>query len=238
MNFLTLFISLRCTQSCEHCLYGCSPEHGEHMSQEVFNRALLIANNHRIPALNLFGGEPLLNPDILPMVETALKNDVFLIIATNCHPLTNDGLYTKFLVKARQFRERITIITARDQFHLKYFDPEQIIRRLRSESFEVIVQDYSNQTIALSEHNTNNQELRSLNTQWSCCNAGWTDYVGILPNGAWTICPPSLEPFGNIFDFSLDEILDFKRGLKMRYEQGCTECLKDFKRFRRIFEET
>ena len=132
----------------------------------------------------------------------------------------------------------MVIYTARDKFHLRFFDPIKIVNRLRSESYKVAVQDYSNYVVALSEYNVNNPELRKLNTRWCCCEASWTDYLGVLPGGGWTICPPSLEPFGNIFFDSLEEIIKFKRGLSLHYEEGCTECLKDFKDFRKEFETT
>ena len=236
MDFLTLFISLRCTQSCAHCLYGCSPEYGEHMSWDVFTKSVEIAKESQIPTLNFFGGEPLLNPHFFLMLQTTLKNSFSLILATNCRPLAKEGVFTKFLHVTKQYKERIVIVTASDKFHLQFFDPAEIISRLRSESYEVVVQDYSNHTVALSEYNANNQELRKLNTRWSCCEASWTDYLGVLPDGGWTICPASLEAFGNIFANSLEEMVEFKRGLSLHYEEGCTECLKDFKDFRIEFE--
>ena len=237
MDFLTLFISLRCTQSCAHCLYGCSPEYGEHMSWDVFTRSLAIAEESQITTLNFFGGEPLLNPQFFPMVQTTLENDVSLILATNCRPLAEEGFLAEFLDVTKQYKERIAVVTARDRFHLQFFDPAEIVNHLRSESYEVVVQDYSDHTVALSEYNANNRELQKLNTRWSCCEASWTDYLGVLPDGGWTICPPSLEAFGNIFSDSLGEILEFKRGLSMHYEEGCTECLRDFKDFCKEFQK-
>ena len=236
MDFLTLFISLRCTQACAHCLYGCSPEYGEHMSWDVFTRSVVIAKENQISTLNFFGGEPLLNPRFFPMLQTTLENDLSLILATNCRPLTREGLLTKFLDITRKYKEHISVFTARDEFHLKFFDPGTIVERLRSESYKVVVSDYSNHTVALSKYNSKNQELQKLNTRFSCCAASWTDYLGVLPDGGWTICPPSLETFGNIFSNSLGEIVEFKRGLPLRYEEGCTECLKDFKAFRKNIE--
>ncbi len=236
MDFLTLFISLRCTQSCSHCLYGCSPEHGEHMSWDVFTRSVAIAKKNQIPTLNFFGGEPLLNPQFFSMLQKTLGSNLSLILATNCRPLVKDGFITKFLDVTKHYKERIVIVTARDKFHLQFFDPEEIVNRLRSERYEVVVSDYSNHTVALSEYNSKNQELQKLDTHWSCCEANWTDYLGVLPDGGWTICPPSLEAFGNIFSDSLGEIVEFKRRLPLQYEKGCTECLKDFKGFRKEFE--
>jgi organic radical activating enzyme len=236
MNFLTLFISLRCTQACVHCLYGCSPKHGEHMSWNVFTQSLEIAMRNQIPRLNFFGGEPLLNPQLFPMLQTTLENRLSLILATNCHPFNKEAFFTKFLGVTKQYKDRIVVVTARDKFHLQFFDPAKIIDRLQSEGYEVVVDDYSNHSVVLSEYNANNHELQKLNTHFSCCYGNWTDYIGVLPDGGWTICPPSLEGFGSIFSDSLDEIVRFKRGLLLHYEEGCTKCLKDFKDFRKKFE--
>ena len=236
MDFLTLFISLRCTQACVHCLYGCSPEHGEHMSWDVFVQSVAIAKKSQIPTLNFFGGEPLLNPQFFPMLQKTLENRLSLILATNCRPLEEEGVFTNFLNVTKQYKEHIVIVTARDKFHLQFFDSAEIIKRLRRKNYEVVVNNYSNHTVLLSEYNVGNWELQKLNTRFSCCESSWADSLGVLPDGGWAICPVSLESFGNIFANSLSEIVEFKRGLSLRYEEGCTECLKDFKDFRKEFE--
>lgn len=236
MDFLTLFVSLRCTQACAHCLYGCSPERGEHMSWDVFARSVAIAEKSGIPTLNFFGGEPLINPRFFPMLQTALEKGFSLILATNCRPLAKEEFLTKFLDVTRKHKERVIIHTTRDKFHLVFFDPVEVVDRLCREDYKVVVNAYSNHTVALSEYNLANQELRKLDTRFCCCKYDWTDYLGILPDGGWTICPPSLEAFGSIFSHNLEEIVTFKRGLTIRYEEGCTECLKDFKDFRKEFE--
>jgi hypothetical protein len=100
----------------------------------------------------------------------------------------------------------------------------------------VVVNDYSNHTVLLSEFNANKQELQKLNSRFSCCGNKRTDQLGVLPNGGWTICPPSLISFGDIFSDDLEEIIEFKSGLPLRYKEGCTECLKNFKDFRKEFE--
>lgn len=231
-----MFISLRCTQSCAHCLYACSPNHGEHMSWEVFARALSIAEQNKIPALNFFGGEPLINPQFFLMLQTALDKGFSLLLATNCKPLATSDIMTSFLDISQKYKKNIIVYTARDEFHLKFYDPTEVVNQLQSLGYEVLTQNYSNQVIALSEYNTHNRDLKRLNTGFSCCAANWKDNVGVLPGGGWTICPPSLEPFGNIFSDSLENIVNFKRGLPLRFEKGCTKCMKDFKDFRKIFE--
>ena len=206
------------------------------MSWDVFTKSVEIAEENGISTLNFFGGEPLLNPQALHMLQTVLEKGVSLMLATNCRPFAKKELLARFLRTTKQYKENIHIFTARDKFHLQYFDPIEIANYLRSEGYKVAVQDYSNYNVALSEYNVNNPELRKLNTSWSCCQDSWTDYLGVLPDGGWTICPPSLEAFGNVFSNSLEEITEFKRELPLRYEEGCTECLKDFKGFRKEFE--
>jgi hypothetical protein len=65
----------------------------------------------------------------------------------------------------------------------------------------------------------------------------WEDNLGIFPDGAWAICPASLEPFGNISLNSLKDIVKFKRELPLRFKEGYTECLKDFGGFRTEFKK-
>jgi MoaA/NifB/PqqE/SkfB family radical SAM enzyme len=231
LDFLTLFISLRCTQSCEHCLYGCSPESGEDMSRDVFSRSMEIAKNHNISKLNFFGGEPLINPEFFPMLQASINGGFSLILSTNCRPLVQKRYFSKFLDITKECRERIIIVTARDHFHLKFFDPSDIINELRSNKYEVVINDYCDNTVLLSEYNATKQELLKLDTRFSCCGAHWTDNLGVLPNGGWSICPPSLEAFGNVFSDKLEDILEFKMGLSFNYKAGCSECLKDFKEF-------
>jgi organic radical activating enzyme len=237
MEYLTLFLSLRCTQKCMHCLYGCSPLIGDHMSWDVFIKSVAIAKENRIKTLNFFGGEPMLNPLFFRMLQNALENHFSLMIATNCRLFSEGSFLTDFLQLTKNHKSDIHIFTARDKFHLRFFDPADIVGKLRFDGYEISVSKNSNTTILLSKYNTHYQELRRLNTNYSCCQSSWTDYLGILPGGGWTICPPSLEPFGDIFSESLLEIVSFKRGLPLRYTEGCSECLKDFKTFREEFEK-
>jgi MoaA/NifB/PqqE/SkfB family radical SAM enzyme len=207
------------------------------MSWEVFIKSAAIAKENRIATLNFFGGEPLLNPQFFPMLQTALENGFSIILATNCRPLTKRQFFTKFLNVTKYFKKNINIFTARDKFHLQYFEPAKIVEKLRMENYEVGISDYSNYTVLLSEYNVQKQELRDMNTHYSCCNGIWTDNIGVLPDGGWTICPPSLEAFGDIFSVSLEKIMKFKSRLPLRYKEGCSECLKDFHGFRKRFDK-
>jgi organic radical activating enzyme len=238
VDFLTLFITLRCTNACSHCLYGCSPSKGRHMSWKVFTQSIAIAKNNKISKLNFFGGEPLINPLILPMLQTTLENGFSIILATNCRPFVSGNFRDKFIGVTEKYKQHIEIVTARDKFHLQFFDPLNIIDVIQKTGYKVTVNDYSNYSVLISEYNSHNHELMQMNTRFSCCGDKWSDALGILPNGKWTICPTSLEPFGTIFSNSLLEITEFKKWLPLRYAEGCTVCMKDFEGFNKAFEKT
>ncbi len=159
------------------------------------------------------------------------------MLATNCRLLADASFYDEFAGITRGFKKRMVIITARDKFHLRFFDPIEIIDKLRHDGYEVIVNNYSDNILLLSEFNIHNREISELNTSFSCCGEKRSDNIGILPNGGWTICPPSLAQFGDIFSVQFSEIIEFKRKLSMRYTDGCSECLKDFKQFQKEFNK-
>jgi hypothetical protein len=169
------------------------------------------------------------------MVQTTLEKGFRLMLSTNCRLFSKKEFFNKFINITDEYKNSIIVITARDRFHLKYFDPLNIVNRLRKKSFNVIVNDYANQTILLSKYNIKNEKLLRMNTDFSCCNGIWNDYLGVLPEGEWTICPASLEIFGNVFINPLEEVVEFKRGLSLKNNKGCTECLKDFKYFSNEF---
>lgn len=179
----------------------------------------------------------MVSPNILSMLRTTLESGFSLILATNCRPLADEEVLKIFLNITKQYKERIEIVTSRDRFHLQYFDPTRVIAHLRNDGYSIVVNDYSDHSILISEYNIRNQELQELDTGFSCCGDRRSDALGVLPDGGWTICPTSLESFGDIFSYNLTQIVEFKRRLPLRYKEGCTVCLKDFKGFRKEFEK-
>lgn len=236
MKFLTLFISLRCTNECRHCLYGCSPEKGEDMSLDVFEKSLEIAKKNNITKLTFFGGEPFINGEIFQMLNSALKNNFELIIATNGYFLSNDRISEEFYELTRTFKNKILITIGSDQYHKKYFDPAMVAGQLKANGYTVLLQDYCDEVLIISEYNQDKKNLRATTTGFSSCEGGKYHSVGVLPNGDWTICPPSLIEFGNIANIDLNQLLSFKENLPFKCEQGCTACLKDFNSYRQEFK--
>ncbi len=236
IKFLTLFISLRCTHECNHCLYACSPEKGEDMSLEVFEKTIDIAKKNNINKLTFFGGEPFINSEIFKMLDCTLKNNFDLIIATNGHFLNNDKTFKMFYEVTHIYKNKIIFNIGYDKYHKRYFDPTNVADKLKNYGYSVLLQDYCDDVLIISEYNKDKVDLHAtINTSISCCEKGKYHSVGVLPNGAWTICPPSLTEFGNISNIDLKELLSFKQNLPLKCEQGCTMCLKDFNSYNKDF---
>jgi hypothetical protein len=170
------------------------------------------------------------------MLKLALDDGFNLILATNCRLLEKEDFFIRFSEITGQYKEHIELITSKDRFHLKFFDPADIIRRLRNENYKVVVSDWSDRSILLSEYDRENKELNDLDTRYSCCNNTWIDYLGVLPEGGWQICPPYSDPFGDIFSTGFEEIRQFRNGLTLRYKEGCTRCMVDLVNIHQEFE--
>lgn len=238
MKFLTLFISLRCTNECDHCLYACSPDKGEDMSLEVFEKSIDIAKNNNITKLNFFGGEPFINSEIFNMLGYALKNDFDLIIATNGYFLNNDKFFKMFYEVTHKYKNKIVLNIGYDKYHRKYFDPINAANILEDNGYSVLLQDYCDEFLIITENNKDKVNLGpTTNSSINCCENGKYHSVGVLPNGSWTICPPSLIEFGNIYNIDLLDLLNFKQNLPFKCDQGCTLCLKDFNDYNKDFRK-
>jgi len=238
MKFITLFISLRCTHECNHCLYACSPENGEDMSLEVFEKTIDIAKKNNITRLTFFGGEPFINSEIFNMLCCALKNNFDLIIATNGYFLNNDRIFKMFYEETHIYKNKIVLNIGYDEYHKKYFDPINTANKLKNNGYSVLLQDYCDDSLIISEHNKDKVNLLpTTNTSINCCETGKYHSVGVLPNGSWTICPPSLIEFGNIYNIDLIDLVSFKQNLPFKCDQGCTICLKDFNSYNKDFRK-
>lgn len=59
----TIRITRKCTQSCEHCCFSCSPKETSHMSLRVARQVNDFLTANKVEQLNVMGGEVWLNPE-------------------------------------------------------------------------------------------------------------------------------------------------------------------------------
>ncbi len=71
LQTLQVNLGYRCNQSCVHCHVAASPHRTEEMSGEIVDLVLAFLERKRIPALDVTGGAPELNPHFRRMVRSA-----------------------------------------------------------------------------------------------------------------------------------------------------------------------
>jgi len=95
----TIRITTKCTQSCKHCCFSCSPNRDDFMSLDkaVEVNRFLISN--KIYYINVMGGEFFLHPQWFEIIST-LSNGIDIIrIATNGDWVKTEGKQVKYLAK-------------------------------------------------------------------------------------------------------------------------------------------
>src|SRR5216684_6824418 len=71
LDTLQVNIGYRCNQSCVHCHVNAGPNRSEEMSGEVIDTVLAFLARKRLPALDITGGAPELNPHCRRLVSAA-----------------------------------------------------------------------------------------------------------------------------------------------------------------------
>ncbi|KQM98899.1 radical SAM protein [Sphingomonas sp. Leaf25] len=80
---ITIAITAHCNLRCQGCKYGRDFMPGAQLPFEIVEKLLEDAAAARVPAVRLYGGEPLLHPDVVRMVETANRLGVGCYMTTN-----------------------------------------------------------------------------------------------------------------------------------------------------------
>jgi MoaA/NifB/PqqE/SkfB family radical SAM enzyme len=80
---ITIAITANCNLRCTGCRYGRDFMPGSILPYEIVEGILEDAAKHNIPAVRLYGGEPLLHPDLPKMVRAAGRLGVGAYLTTN-----------------------------------------------------------------------------------------------------------------------------------------------------------
>jgi cyclic pyranopterin phosphate synthase len=80
---ITIAITAHCNLRCQGCKYGRDFMPGAQLPLEIVEQLLDDAAAAKVPAVRLYGGEPLLHPDVVKMVEIATRLGVGCYMTTN-----------------------------------------------------------------------------------------------------------------------------------------------------------
>ncbi len=80
---ITIAITAHCNFRCMGCKYGRDFMPGSQLSMEIYRQLIDDAAAAKVPAVRLYGGEPLLHPNVVEMVEYTNAKGVGCYMTTN-----------------------------------------------------------------------------------------------------------------------------------------------------------
>lgn len=135
INFLSFLISYRCTNECKHCALLASPNQDDiKMELGDLKRYMEdITSNYIVQEVGFFGGEPLLNFDLLiSFIEEVKKYDIPKIgLPTNGYWGKNDSIAKKYALKLKEAGLN-NIGFSVDAFHQEYISLDVIRRAINA----------------------------------------------------------------------------------------------------------
>ena len=91
IEVLQVNVGKLCNQTCAHCHVDAGPDRREVMSRKTAEACIELLRRHRIPALDITGGAPELNPNFRWMVDEAVSLDRHVIDRCNLTVLLLDA---------------------------------------------------------------------------------------------------------------------------------------------------
>jgi radical SAM/Cys-rich protein len=92
VEILQVSVGLRCNQRCRHCHVSASPERTETMSRGTMDRIVEIARGLGLRLVDITGGAPELNSDLLRFVAALREGGTPVQVRTNLTVLLEPGL--------------------------------------------------------------------------------------------------------------------------------------------------
>ena len=117
-----IMANYRCTASCRHCLYSCSPDRTDgYISEQTARDVCKLLKAGGCYSVHIGGGEPFLNIDGLVKLVKCIKQAGIRVeyIETNAYWATNEEQVKEYLNKLREAGAN-TLCISIDPFHAEY----------------------------------------------------------------------------------------------------------------------
>ncbi|MFX1386925.1 MAG: radical SAM protein [Promethearchaeota archaeon] len=156
--FLTFLISYKCTNECKHCAIPGSPNQDETSMElgDVKKYLEDVTANYIVDEVGFFGGEPLLNLDLLiSLIEEVKRYDIPKIgLPTNGYWGKDEKIAKNYALKLKEAGLN-TIGFSVDTFHQE-FVPLDAVKRAMKAAHEVGIEQIYSMTQNLGPDNINN----------------------------------------------------------------------------------
>ena len=135
INMLTFLVSYKCTNECKHCALQASPNQADITIQPEDIRMYLedITQDYDVSEVNFFGGEPLLNFNLLVrLIEEAKKFDIQKIgLPTNGYWGREEETAKKYAQKLKEVGVNLIGFSA-DVFHQEFIPLINVKRAIKA----------------------------------------------------------------------------------------------------------
>ena len=121
--------TLKCTASCEHCCFSCSPDREEKMDFDIAMAVIRAAKGKFLSTVFFSGGEVFLYYDELLELMREAKKDFAIIVATN--GFWGADAYAKNMLRQLKNTGLTRLIISYDEFHAKFTPAQSIINIIK-----------------------------------------------------------------------------------------------------------
>lgn len=113
----TIRITTKCTQTCSHCCFSCSPESTKMMTIEKAKEISTFLQNNHIGSLNVMGGEFFCNPDWFDIIDSFLSVSVNVRLVSNGDWANNEKVKEQLVSLNEKYPNILHISISKDKWH-------------------------------------------------------------------------------------------------------------------------
>ena len=118
----TIRITNKCTQSCSHCCFSCSPSKNKMMTAEYSKNIAKFLDSNNIQLITLMGGEFFCNPEWADIFHNIIPNRKYVRLVSN-GDWAKSKVSTNKIIKTLKEFPNLKVSISKDKWHTnKYVD--------------------------------------------------------------------------------------------------------------------
>ena len=134
----TIRITTKCTQSCSHCCFECSPVKTRMMSVFTAKAIAQFLQNNHIFTLNVMGGEFYCNPDWNTILRTWLQVNCHIRLVSNGDWATSDTIKNQLMQLYQEYPKQFHISISYDMYHTNsHVEEAEIFLKTHQISYDI-----------------------------------------------------------------------------------------------------
>ena len=223
----TIRITTKCTQSCSHCCFSCSPEKSDFMSIETAWKIRNFLNKHEINVINLMGGEFYCNPDWKEILSALIEGLGFCRLTSNGDWAGEDNYY-EFINEFKRY-DNLKISISKDKWHTnKNVDKAEELLKLNNINFNITTDEETTDESVVPIGRSKWESFNMFGMFAMYCNKPYNKYAFLIDEvgeifkcamGAWRFTDIEDKDFKNRFK-------QFNQAFYKSHIMSCTQCIR------------